>query len=83
MTGERLKNLQWTVTARPDGYYSHDSVHTAILQDIRDELQKLNALLHCHNFTGIPHSLTQIVKNTKKKRKRVPPKLKAVAGGKR
>ena len=42
----------------------------AVLFVIRDELKKLNALLHCHNFTGIPHTLTSIKKNTTKRRRK-------------
>lgn len=37
-----------------------ESIHTALLMDIRDELKELNSLLHCHNFTGIPTTLRSI-----------------------
>lgn len=40
--------------------------------DIRDELQKLNALLGCHNFTAIPNVLRGIRRNTAKPRKKEP-----------
>jgi hypothetical protein len=39
-------------------------VQVALLMDVRDELQKLNALLHCHNFTGMPETLRQVRRNT-------------------
>ena len=32
----------------------------AVLMDIRDELQRLNRLLSCPNFVGIPHTLKTI-----------------------
>jgi hypothetical protein len=38
--------------------------------DIRDELQKLNALLHCSNFRNIPAKLERIARNTTKKKKK-------------
>jgi hypothetical protein len=60
----RQKNVNWYVAA-PQGDGSiypdvHDGVILAVLMDIRDELQTLNRLLHCSNFTGMPHDLRQI-----------------------
>lgn len=55
----RRANEQW-MPAEPDGSISWDRVDTALLMDIRDELQRLNALLHCHNFTGMPTTLKSI-----------------------
>jgi hypothetical protein len=40
--------------------HSWESIHAAILMDIRDELQSLNRLLHCQNFIGLPHDLRQL-----------------------
>jgi hypothetical protein len=34
--------------------------------DIREELQRLNRLLHCQNFTAIPSELRKIARNTAK-----------------
>ncbi len=38
--------------------------------DLRDELKRLNALLYCPNFTGIPATLRQISQNTKKPKRK-------------
>ena len=47
----------------------NQGVFVALLMDIRDELQRLNALLHCENFTQIPKTLNRIVVNTTKKKR--------------
>lgn len=59
----RHKNLNWNL---PEGNPTHrwDSIHAALLMDIRDELQRLNALLHCPNFTGMPAQLRKVARNT-------------------
>jgi hypothetical protein len=46
------------------------------LKLMRAELVRLNGLLHCANFVGIPATLRAIRRNTTKKRR---PSLKAVA----
>jgi hypothetical protein len=53
----RHKDVDWRL---PDKLQQWDQVNTAILMDIRDELRRLNALLHCANFTEIPHTLKAI-----------------------
>ena len=50
----RYKNQLWNL---PDSLQNWEQVNTAVLMDIRDELQTLNRLLHCGNFTGIPRTL--------------------------
>lgn len=55
--GERLKNNQWTVSKNRNGKYSMEAATLVVLMDVRDELQRLNTLLHCSNFTGIPQTL--------------------------
>jgi hypothetical protein len=52
-------NVEWTT---PASGWTWDHVALEVLMDIRAELQKLNALLHCHNFTGIPTTLRSIRK---------------------
>ncbi len=48
-----------------------DQLQLAVLCVIRDELKKLNALLHCGNCIQIPQILRDIKRNTtKRKRKR-------------
>lgn len=57
----RFKNRDWNVgDADRDGRFTYDQIQTSLLMDIRDELQRLNNLLHCGNFTGMPHTLKRI-----------------------
>jgi len=48
----------------------NETVTNALLMDLRDELQKLNGLLHCQNFQAIPSKLDRIGRNTTKPRKK-------------
>lgn len=62
----RYKNVNWTL---PDkNIETWDQVQVAVLMDIRDELQRMNSLLSCSNFIGIPHTLKSIDKKLTKKR---------------
>lgn len=48
-------------------------VPTLVLMDIRDELKRLNSLLHCHNFTSLPseiRGLRRDIKQGNKKRRK-------------
>lgn len=65
----RHKNTDWNL---PNPAANCEHVGIAILMDIRDELQTLNRLLGCHNFTQIPHVLRGIRAKlpTKKKKKK-------------
>lgn len=61
----RHKNENWNLSAgtrNADTSVSgpNDSIKMALLMDIRDELQTLNRLLSCQNFTGIPHTLNRM-----------------------
>lgn len=62
----RHKNANWNLA---ENGLSWEAVHAALLMDIRDELQALNRLLNCPNFTGIPSTLRSIRRNTAKPRK--------------
>jgi hypothetical protein len=78
MSGHNHANSRWLVSTNSDGTVPVEHVKFALLQDIRDELQKLNALLHCSNFLNIPHKLDRIRIATaripvRKKRKKVTP----------
>lgn len=71
---DHTRNRNWNVggSHTPAGIFvdSIEDKHTALLLDIRDELQRLNALLHCQNFVGIPAELRAIrAKLPAKKRK--------------
>lgn len=64
----RHKNSNWTL---PDEV-NYESATLAVLMDIRDELQELNALhrrtIGCYRFQGIPRSLEKIAENTRKRK---------------
>lgn len=55
----RKKDQNWEITDENGSLYSgiKDAVSVAVLMDIRDELQRLNRLLHCSNFLEIPRQL--------------------------
>jgi hypothetical protein len=57
----------------PSGVTEHcwESIHTALLMDLRDELKSLNRVLHCENFLRIPQKLDGIRRNTANKRRKV------------
>lgn len=59
-----------SVLTNDDGCASLDTWQTAMLVQIRDELRKLNTLLHCHNTVAIPQILRQIEANTRKPKPR-------------
>lgn len=63
----RHKDANWNLH---DRIQTWDEAQVSVLMDTRDELQKLNRLLHCHNFIDIPHKLERIKKNTVKPRKK-------------
>lgn len=64
---QRQKNGNWS-TRTDQNYYETDQHYRraslAVLMDIRDELQALNRLLGCSNFTNIPRTLKHISANT-------------------
>lgn len=55
----RMKNADWKV-AHEGKSLGVDHAQIAVLMDIRDELQRLNSLLHCHNFTSLPATVRTI-----------------------
>lgn len=50
----------WRHTQSERGTYSYEQVHAILLQEIRDELKRLNALLHCSNFTQLPQVVRRL-----------------------
>lgn len=72
MADHRHKDKNWMITDDREtrAVNSWPQVHAALLMDLRDELKRLNALLHCLNFVSIPQTLRKIAKNTTKPRKR-------------
>ena len=63
----RHSNIEWQ---QPFDLKDWSQVQIALLMDLRDELQRLNALLRCPNCLNIPQWLKQIEVNTRKPRKR-------------
>lgn len=63
----RHKNTNWNL---PDKCGSWEQASAAILMDIREELQALNRLLNCHNFTQIPYVLRCIREKLPAKKRR-------------
>lgn len=70
MADTRQKNGNWLVRPGSDGKFTWSQVQAAVLMDIRDELQRLNELLHCSNAIAIPRILKRIATNTAKPRKK-------------
>ena len=61
----RHKDTAWNLPEgkkQPDGSSTHswESINASLLMDIRDELKRMNALLHCSNFVNIPTTLRSI-----------------------
>ena len=65
MSDMRKKNSNWEIKTNGDGMTPTADARLAVLMDIRDELQTLNALLTCKNFTSIPFVLLTIEENTR------------------
>lgn len=70
MAGKRFRNIEWNLAENPDGSVTIPHCQTAVLMDIRDELQRLNRLLNCYRFIGIPNQLEKIARNTTKRRRK-------------
>lgn len=70
MADTRKENINWKLDTNGDGTTTIEVVQVAVLMDIRYELQKLNLLLHCPNFTAIPAILRTIRRNTTKRKRR-------------
>ena len=66
MKDTRWKDVQWIVCNDEGHVTQWDQVQVAVLMDLRDELKRLNALLHCDNFIDIPATLTRIARHTTK-----------------
>lgn len=69
-TREETKNLTFSLNVNEDNGWQRDAMMVVLLMDVRDELQRLNGLLHCSNFTGIPGTLRTISRKMPARRKR-------------
>ncbi|MFA5901032.1 MAG: hypothetical protein WC829_18180 [Hyphomicrobium sp.] len=71
MNDTRHKNGNWNLgAANSEGRVTFDQITVAVLMDIRDELQKLNRLLHCPDFMAIPSKLDAIHKKIPARKRR-------------
>jgi hypothetical protein len=68
MADLRRKDTSWAVADENGKCLGVDYAQLAVLMDIRDELQKLNARLSCHETLAIPRYLRRIARNTAKPR---------------
>lgn len=68
----RHKNSDWCLPENNGTPHRHDwnSIHAAIVMDIRDELQILNRLLGCANFRQVPAILRGIRVNTDRRKRK-------------
>jgi len=67
----RHKDRDWTLPTKANGRLeSWEYVSIAVLMDIRDELKKLNTLLHCGNFTGLPWDIKKIRQRVCRRKRR-------------
>lgn len=80
MTDTRMANVNWQLATSSDGTTRFDAVHAALLMDLRDELKRLNNLLHCPNFLNMPHDLRAIRRKLERPRIK---KRKKIKGGKK
>lgn len=69
MADTRKANINWNLQTNGNGTTPVDAAQLAVLMDLRDELQKLNRLLHCRNFIEIPLILRAIRRNTIKRKR--------------
>ena len=70
MADDRMKDINWRISKDGVGADTIDHCLLAVLMDLRDELKKLNELLHCNKFLSIPKKLSRIAYNTTKKRRK-------------
>ncbi len=55
--------VDWKLHSSDGGHsWPKDTIQIILLQEIRDELKKLNTLLHCHNFVNIAKEMRDIGK---------------------
>lgn len=66
----RFRNTNWDLADANGNVGTWERVAIAVLMDIREELQNLNAVLRCPNFQDMPRKLDRIVSNTKRPRRK-------------
>lgn len=76
MADTRLKDRNWVVADHDGKAKSIEHVQTALLMDIRDELQTLNRLLGCPNVQRAAFAAIDTAKAVKRIDKRLATKVK-------
>lgn len=66
---KRDKDRDWTAVKSFPYDWQH-APQICVLQDIRDELKRLNGLLNCSRFVGIPSTLNGIRRDIAKLKKK-------------
>lgn len=61
---QNRRNIDWETPENPHFRWEHVTVE--VLMDIRQELKRLNELLHCHNAVGMPQTLKKIDRRLQK-----------------
>lgn len=61
-------NRDWDHWCEADKAFTRDRVQCILLQEIRDELKKLNAMLQCPNFQRMPQDLRAVGVEARAKR---------------
>lgn len=79
----REKDTDWEIHKQENGKYSFEVAQLAVLMDLRDELKRLNALLHCSNFTDIPRVLRGIRQKLPTLKRRKQPLKRSIERGKK
>lgn len=64
----RGKDTAWAPLEANGKCPGYDAAILAVLMDLRDEMKRLNQLLHCSNFVAIPRKLDCIEQNTAKRK---------------
>lgn len=71
----RKKDVNWNLPEQ----VSWEGSTLAVLMDLRDELKRLNGVLSCPNFVGIPSTLRKIAAQTARRKRGMRPKLRRVS----
>lgn len=71
MADRRFKDRNWTLGNDDGNIGSWEHAKLALFMDLRDELKRLNQLLHCHRFVDVPLKLDRILRKMPAQKKRV------------
>ena len=63
MTDKRKRNVVWHIKTNTDGTTPQQDAHLAVLMDIRDEMQAINAKLDCYRVREALDAIAKMHKN--------------------